>query len=156
VSGLAIFGPVTCAPPELCIEVPMRMPSRANERSGATRWDRHRLVEAQHRAVSSALLPHRPPPLPLTVRLTRIAPRELDDDNLRASTKAVRDSVAKWLGVDDRSPLVWWLYGEPERDRLKRPKYEAARIEVWRGQVLCAECGQRRTPPEERKEASNA
>lgn len=43
------------------------------------------------------------PPVPCTVLLTRMSPgtRPLDDDNLAGSLKAVRDEVAKWLGVDD-------------------------------------------------------
>lgn len=48
----------------------------------------------------------------LTVVLTRIAPRQLDDDNLRGALKAVRDQVACALGVDDRSRLVSWEYGQ--------------------------------------------
>jgi hypothetical protein len=35
------------------------------------------------------------------VLITRIGPRPLDDDNLQGSGKAVRDAVAKVLGVDD-------------------------------------------------------
>lgn len=40
---------------------------------------------------------------PVLVTLTRISPhhQELDDDNLYASLKAVRDQVAEELGVDD-------------------------------------------------------
>ena len=45
----------------------------------------------------------------LVVLLTRIAPRELDDDNLASALKAVRDGVADGLGVDDRDPRVTWL-----------------------------------------------
>jgi len=37
----------------------------------------------------------------LAVRLTRIAPRRLDSDNLTATLKAVRDGVADALGLDD-------------------------------------------------------
>jgi len=48
----------------------------------------------------------------LVVLLTRIAPLELDDDNLRGALKAVRDGVASALRVDDRSPLVRWDYGQ--------------------------------------------
>lgn len=43
-----------------------------------------------------------PWPPPLTVTLTRVGPRLLDDDNLRGSLKAVRDAVARWLEIDDR------------------------------------------------------
>ena len=53
-----------------------------------------------------------PPKPPLLVTITRIAPCELDDDNLAGSAKNVRDSVAKWLGVDDRTKRsgVHWRY----------------------------------------------
>ncbi len=44
--------------------------------------------------------------------LRRVAPSTgLDDDNLPGSLKAVRDSVAKWLGVDDRlRDVVGYVY----------------------------------------------
>lgn len=48
----------------------------------------------------------------LVVRLTRVAPRELDDDNLQGAMKAVRDQVAAGLRVDDASPLVRWEYAQ--------------------------------------------
>lgn len=48
----------------------------------------------------------------LVVTLTRIAPNELDDDNLRGSLKAFRDGVATALRVDDSTPLLRWDYGQ--------------------------------------------
>jgi hypothetical protein len=42
------------------------------------------------------------------VRMTRIAPRELDDDNLTGAFKSVRDEIASMLGVDDRSKQYEW------------------------------------------------
>lgn len=53
-------------------------------------------------------------PLPLRVRMVRVAPRPLDDDNLRAAFKAVRDGIAEALGVDDgpREGRVAWEYGQ--------------------------------------------
>ena len=43
------------------------------------------------------------PATPCTVLLTRIAPSNgLDDDNLVGALKSCRDSVAEWLGVDDK------------------------------------------------------
>lgn len=39
---------------------------------------------------------------PFVVRLTRIAPGAIrDSDNLASSTKAIRDAVASFLGIDD-------------------------------------------------------
>lgn len=49
---------------------------------------------------------------PLTVMLTRVAPRALDDDNLRGALKAVRDGVADALGIDDRDPRVTYAYAQ--------------------------------------------
>lgn len=71
---------------------------------------RARRVKSERRATALFLHDSRPA-LPCTVLLTRVGPSNgLDDDNLRGSLKAVRDQVAQWLGVDDRSPLVVWAY----------------------------------------------
>jgi len=53
------------------------------------------------------------PALPCTVKLTRLAPSSgLDSDNLQSSQKGIRDEIAKWLGIDDKSPLVTWEYAQ--------------------------------------------
>ena len=53
------------------------------------------------------------PALPCVVLLVRVGPSNgLDDDNLRGAGKGVRDQIAAWLGVDDRSPLVAWKYDQ--------------------------------------------
>lgn len=59
-----------------------------------------------------------------TVYLTRNAPRALDDDNLRGALKAVRDEVAKALGVDDRDARVAYEY------RQAKAKAPSVRIVV--------------------------
>jgi hypothetical protein len=51
-------------------------------------------------------------PLPVTVTLVRIAPRALDDDNLRGAFKAIRDGIADAFGVDDRDPRIEWRYAQ--------------------------------------------
>jgi hypothetical protein len=63
---------------------------------------------------------------PVTVTLTRIAPRRMDDDGAIASLKAVRDGVADWLGIDDGSNLITWRYAQTKG----APKKYAVRIEV--------------------------
>lgn len=69
-----------------------------------------------------------PFPLPLTVTLTRRGARELDDDNLRGAMKAVRDAVARWLGVDDKhSDVVRYEYAQELAGR--RPVGVTIRIE---------------------------
>ena len=45
-----------------------------------------------------------PPPLPWDVTITRIAPRALDvGDNEACSGKKLRDLIAEWIGVNDRT-----------------------------------------------------
>jgi hypothetical protein len=36
--------------------------------------------------------------------------RRLDDDNLSGGAKALRDAVARWIGIDDGSPRLAWEY----------------------------------------------
>jgi hypothetical protein len=109
--------------------VPVKLISEANEHAA---WQaRQRRAKAQRSATTAAVHDagyaiHRelvvgrarswyavrlvsPPLLPLKVTITRVAPRELDSDNLTGSAKHVRDQVAELLGVDDRSPKVKWV-----------------------------------------------
>lgn len=112
----------------ITVTIPMRLVSVANMRehweTKATRAKSQRILAwAELKAADKA------PRLmgPVTVKVTRIAPRALDKhDNLRMACKAVVDGVADWLGVDDRDPRVTWEYGQ-ERGK---PKQYAARIEV--------------------------
>ncbi len=62
----------------------------------------------------------------VVVALTRIAPRDLDTDNLASGLKAVRDGVADALGVDDGSSRIEWRYAQ-ERGR---PGEYAVRVEI--------------------------
>lgn len=67
---------------------------------------------------------------PLVVTITRIAPRQLDDDNLAASGKHVRDGIADALGIDDRDPRVRWRYEQAKGIGHSRGMYSCAvRIE---------------------------
>lgn len=68
----------------------------------------------------------RPMALPVVVTLTRISARAMDSDGAVASLKAVRDTVAMYLGVDDRdSPRLVWRYAQ-ERGPM------GVRISIWR------------------------
>ena len=62
------------------------------------------------------------------ITLTRVAPRKLDDDNLRGALKAVRDGVASALRVDDATPLIAWRYRQEQKSKTYavRIKMEAA------------------------------
>lgn len=108
------------------IDLDMELKSEANQRE---HWAKKaRRVKAQREHVMWAFKAERPdkPELPVTVTLTRIAPRRFDDDNLRGAFKAVRDQVAEWLGVDDADPQVEWGYA----DRKGKPKEKRVIIEI--------------------------
>lgn len=46
------------------------------------------------------------------VHLERVSPRPADDDNVIGGLKAVRDEIARWLGVDDGDPRLSWSYSQ--------------------------------------------
>jgi hypothetical protein len=79
----------------------LRLGRGLNDREG--HWARARRVKAEHHTVAWSLATRTRPSLPCVIRITRLAPGNgLDDDNLQGACKAVRDAVAKWIGVDDR------------------------------------------------------
>jgi hypothetical protein len=63
----------------------------------------------------------------LMVKLIRVAPRDLDDDNLARSLKAVRDQVAKQLAIDDADPRLTFQYGQ---ERGTKAKEYGVRVEI--------------------------
>jgi hypothetical protein len=77
--------------------------SEAN--TGGKLWAKIQRKTAIKQAVSAALLRLQvatsPPTPPFRVLLHRMGKQLLDDDNLAHAFKAVRDSVAEWLRVDD-------------------------------------------------------
>ena len=93
----------------IAVYLPLRTVSTLNARE---HWSKRARRAAEHRGVTHMALTARLRgiALPVVVTLTRIAPRALDGDNLQASCKNVRDGVADALGVDDRTPLVTWVY----------------------------------------------
>lgn len=74
---------------------------------------------------------------PLEVILTRVAPRPLDDDNLRGALKHVRDELAALFGVDDRDPRVRWHYGQ------EKGRPAGVRVMIGEVPVICPTCGRR-------------
>lgn len=66
--------------------------------------------------------------LPGVITLTRLSAGTLDDDNLRAALKSVRDGIADKLGIKDNDPRVTWEYAQ---EKCPRKTY-GVRIE-WRG-----------------------
>jgi hypothetical protein len=104
------------------IIIPIKTVSLTNQRE---HWRvRHRRTRYEREAVS--LLMPKGVPIPCTVRLTRISPGILDDDNLRGALKSVRDEIAKLSGVDDADPRIRWEY---DQHRAGARRYEV-RVEV--------------------------
>lgn len=104
------------------LTIPIRIESVANiHEHWASRAKRAR----EHRTdVWFALKAARAPvEVPVTITLTRIAPRVLDTDNLASGCKAARDGVADWLMVDDGDKRLTWVYaqrkGEPKEYALE-------------------------------------
>src|ERR1700676_2675398 len=63
-------------------------------------------------------------PFPCIVTLTRIAPRQLDDDNLSASFKYFRDAIAGYLvpgdkpdGQKDNDKRIKWQYNQMKGEK---------------------------------------
>jgi hypothetical protein len=64
---------------------------------------RAKRVQIERKTTAGYLIGKPKPPIPCSVRLTRVSPRgTADDDNLVGAMKAIRDEVANWLGIDDK------------------------------------------------------
>lgn len=104
------------------IELHLRIVSEANKRGhwakGARRASEQRgiarlaLAPRVHRTRAMLALECSVCGEQLAVTLTRVAPRELDGDNLQRALKAVRDGIADALGIDDRDKRIAWRYGQ--------------------------------------------
>lgn len=100
--------------------LPIRTWSEPNLRGHWARRARraHKQREAARMLVRAALAslppwnPAREGKRKRTIWLIRLAPRELDSDNLVASMKAVRDGVADALGMDDGDDRLRWRYAQ--------------------------------------------
>lgn len=92
------------------IEIPIKLPSLANTRM---HWRKLAALKRKQREATYLCLVRespRIPCLPLIITITRVGPRELDDDNLQSACKYVRDQIADIVGVDDGSKLYTWKY----------------------------------------------
>lgn len=112
----------------ICVMLPVKIVSEANQRH---HWRVKAQRVAQHRSAASwSLQKHKAPFGSVSVTMTRIAPRELDGDNLQGGFKATRDGVADWLKTDDRDPRISWEYAQ----RKGRPNEYAAELRIeWEG-----------------------
>lgn len=117
----------------------LHLVSEANDRS---HWTMRRKRERTQKSIvwghlQTAFAKNGIPGLPAVVRLTRIAPRRLDSDNLARAFKAIRDQVATCLlpatagnqsrrWADDSDAQLSWEYDQ----RQGRPKQHAVCIEI--------------------------
>lgn len=77
------------------------------------------------------------PELPLVITMVRCAPRLLDSDNAVGALKAVRDEVAKWLGVDDGDSRLEWVVAQSKAPKIKQGvliQFDPWRSELPRGE----------------------
>ena len=101
-----------------------------SEANGREHWRKKAARTKRHRLIAWASLRQMVRPVflgPVTIGLTRIAPRELDGDNLQSGFKATRDGVADWLEVDDGDKRLTWVY----KQRKGAPRYYGIEIEVY-------------------------
>ena len=96
--------------------IPGHLPSRANQRLHWSKAQkRARIQRAAGLAYTLAALGAQRLRLrlPVAVKMIRVSPRLLDDDNLLGAFKSMRDGVADAFRVDD-SPrgLITWKYGQ--------------------------------------------
>lgn len=116
----------------MTITVPIRTVSEANLRE---HWAaKARRVKRHRTAVALALSTYRRPPKAMHyfVTITRIAPRDLDTDNLASSLKATRDEIAAWIGLDDAPGSgIEWSYCQ-RRGELKKQYAVEIRIVALR------------------------
>lgn len=72
--------------------------------------------------------------LPCHIRLTRLAPRQLDSDNLVSAFKAIRDTIADMIrpglapGQADNTTEITWDY----KQEKSPPKSYKIRVEIYR------------------------
>jgi hypothetical protein len=121
-------------------ELPIRTVNESNLRE---HWSKKaERAKSQRQQVKLYLLSRPRPMLPCTVKLTRLSPMKLDTDGLARSQKAVRDEIARWIGVDDSPDSgVTWLYDQEVRPiwlktftrkgRMMRTADIRLTIEVW-------------------------
>lgn len=91
------------------IEVPVKLESEANRRGAWYVHDSRRKKQRAATAAVASTIAAPPQGARCDVTIMRIAPRKLDTDNLASSAKAVRDEIAKWMGVSDgpNGPVTW-------------------------------------------------
>lgn len=110
--------------------LPIRTVSEANARE---HWAAKAHRAAAQRGSARLLLlgaGRRWPTKPTAIALTRIGPRDLDDDNLARSLKAVRDGIADALGISDGDTAIAWTYSQRRGRRTKLGHEYAVEVSI--------------------------
>ena len=89
--------------------IPLRLISAANSRE---HWVARARRVKRERAAAIVIRTHH---LPCVITIERHGKRLMDDDNLQAACKALRDGIADRLGVDDADSRVTWRYKQDIR-----------------------------------------
>lgn len=108
------------------IDMPLRTVSEMNTRG---HWSERAYRAKQQRGVAglACRTAARAAGLPAIVTMTRIAPRALDDDNLRSAIKALRDGIADAFDLkNDSDPRITWRYAQARG----KPCEYAVRVEI--------------------------
>lgn len=104
-----------------------------------TTWGHRAAIASRARLAVRRAVPNAPQWDHYIITITRIGSNRMDDDNLIAACKPVRDEVAQWLGVDDGSPRMQWRYMQRiervinETPRARRVYRTWVEIRVERG-----------------------
>jgi hypothetical protein len=108
---------------QCCIVVVSEMNTHGHHFERAARFD----VQAHGIKTMLLLVKNKPAP-PVDVRLIRLSPRTIDDDNLAGAFKRVRDTIARWYMLDDADGRIVFSVGQ-ERD-AKDKRNNGLRIEI--------------------------
>lgn len=128
---------MTVAQP-LTFTMPLRTVNELNVREHHMARARRARRERESAVLHMWHLRHAWPSLPVTVALTRLGPKTLDDDGLRAALKHVRDGIADAYGCDDsdKAPITWAYAQEKSRDygvRITIATADVAPAELFAG-----------------------
>jgi hypothetical protein len=111
-------------------DCPIRTVSEAN-RSNREPWQvKMRRRKAQQQEADIMLLnalQGRKVQLPCRVKLTRVGPKAMDSDNLAGCFKAIRDAIARRIGVDDGDPRIKFEY---DQSPIGRREYNV-KVEIF-------------------------
>lgn len=140
----------------LCFRIPMRAVTSQNmrfanpfARAAIVKRERKAAAQAFHAAEGAKAIGELARDARLLVKLVRVGPNELDDDNLDGSLKAVRDEIAEQLGLkSDRDRRARFVvdqrsegtvsFKDPETGRKRKTGIFA--VEVLIRRQLCPDC----------------